>query len=207
MIIAPSLLAADFLRLEKQIEELNDSKAEWLHYDVMDGHFVNNISFGPAILKNIDEKLKLVKDVHLMVNEPLRFAKYFLPTKPDYLTAHYEALTDVKEFVDFCRSNDIKPGISLKPDTDVKVLADIADLFDLILVMSVEPGFGYQEFLPSSLAKIAYLVSRPHDYLIAVDGGINADTAKLCKEAGVDVLIAGGYIFSGNIKERIESLL
>jgi len=207
MIIAPSLLAANYLNLEKDLEVLNKSQAKWLHYDVMDGHFVNNFSFGPGILQAIQTKTDLVLDVHLMVIDPLRIANYFLQCKPDYLTIHFEATDNLQAFVDLCRENDVKPGVSIKPDTDVKVLDQIAAMFDLILVMSVEPGFGNQKFMPEALDKISYLKQRPHKYLIEVDGGINKETALLCKEAGADVLVAGGYVFSGDIIERVKSLL
>lgn len=207
MIISPSFLAADLLNLKEQLKDLDESAAQWLHFDVMDGHFVPNISFGPNILEGIASGHNLVKDVHLMVEDPLKFANYFLPTKPDYLTIHYEAIDNSLEFVDFCIKNNIKPGISIKPNTPVEVLEEIADYFSLVLIMSVEPGFGNQKFIPKMLEKITYLNLKKHNYLISVDGGINVETAKLCKEVGVDVLVSGSYVFKGNIKENIESLL
>ena len=207
MIISPSLLAADYLALEQQINELNESAAKWLHYDIMDGHFVPNMSFGPDIVKAVGSKCKLVKDVHLMVNEPLKFCRYFLPCEPDYLTVHFEALDDVGEFLVLCRQHNVKSGIAVKPNTPIEALDKVIDSFDLILVMSVEPGFGNQQFMPQALKKIRYLAHRPHKYLIEVDGGINAETGALCKEAGADVLVAGSYVFKGDIKERIKSLL
>lgn len=207
MIIAPSVLSIDYLRIKEQMQEVNESKAEWIHYDVMDGHFVPNMTFGPDFIKALQGCTDLVSDIHLMVNEPLRVAEYFLVNKPDYLTCHYEACDDLDAFVTFCQANGIKPGLSIKPNTPIKEVEDIIDKFSLILVMSVEPGFGNQKFMPEALEKIAYLAKRPHDYLIQVDGGINAETAKLCIDAGCDVLVAGSYIFKGPIKERVESLL
>ena len=207
MIIAPSLLAADFRHLDDQLRQVAASAARWLHYDVMDGHFVDNLTFGPGILRNIAGATDLVKDVHLMVEDPLKIAEMFLIAVPDYLTIHYEATDQYESFVTWCRQAKIKPGISLKPETDVKVLDSLGELFDLVLLMSVQPGFGSQSFMPEVLDKICYLKAKDPAYLIEVDGGINKQTAVLCRQAGADVLVAGSYIFGGDIKQRVDDLL
>ncbi|MFV0254594.1 MAG: ribulose-phosphate 3-epimerase [Erysipelotrichaceae bacterium] len=207
MIVAPSVLSANFLNLHEQLEQVNKSKATWLHYDVMDGQFVPNISFGPSILKQIGSVAKQTIDVHLMVENPLEVVKYFEDCPIDYLTIHFEATDKYHEFVSYCHNLNIKAGLSIKPNTSMAEVMGVIDLFDLVLVMSVEPGFGNQKFMSESLEKIRYLNNRDHNYLIEVDGGINEQTIDLVKEAGVDVVVAGSYVFKGNIVEKIDSLL
>lgn len=212
--IAPSILSADFNKLQEEIIKVQDAGAEFLHFDVMDGHFVPNISFGIPVLKNIAHSHKMINDVHIMISNPKKYAEEFIKSGAEYLTFHYEAVRsdkDVYEVIDLIHSFGGKAGLSIKPKTSVEVLEKFLPKLDLVLVMSVEPGFGGQSFIPSALDKIAYLRKIidecKYHCLIEVDGGINAETGKLCKEAGVDVLVAGSYLFGhDDLKERMESL-
>ena len=214
IIVAPSILSADFNNLLKDIKLVEDGGAEFLHFDVMDGHFVPNISFGVPVLKSIAKSHKMVNDVHIMISDPLKYAPEFIKSGADFLTFHYEACKDdkeVRQVIDLIHQLGAKAGMSIKPKTDVKVCDSFLKDLDMLLVMSVEPGFGGQSFIPNALDKIAYLRkvidSNSYQCLIEVDGGINDETGKLCKEAGVDVLVAGSYLFGHeDIKERIEGL-
>lgn len=214
IIVAPSILSADFKTLKEEITRVEQAGAEWLHFDVMDGHFVPNISFGVPVLKSIANCHNMVNDVHIMISDPLKYAETFIKSGAKYLTFHYEACEDEKEIlevIDIIHKNGGKAGLSIKPNTDVKVLDSLVDKLDLILIMSVEPGFGGQSFIASALNKISYLRKMIDDKhlncFIEVDGGINGETGKLCVDAGVDVLVAGSYLFGhDDIKERIKGL-
>lgn len=212
MIVAPSILSCDFSNLEKEVREVVSYGAKFIHIDVMDGHFVPNITLGPVIYKNLKGKIDAVFDVHLMISDPKFYAKSFIDAGADYLTFHYEAVTDIMDVICHIKSLGCKVGISIKPNTNVEVLDKYLPYLDLVLVMSVEPGFGGQKFLSSAVKKIKYLSimkkENNYNYLIEVDGGINEETAKICADAGVEVLVAGTYIFlSNNRKKTIEGLL
>ncbi|MDD3171215.1 MAG: ribulose-phosphate 3-epimerase [Bacilli bacterium] len=212
MIVAPSILSADFSKLLDEVREVTDFGAEFLHIDVMDGHFVPNITMGPVIYQSLKKKVNAVFDVHLMITDPLKYAKSFVDAGADIITFHYEAVDDVLSTIAEIKKLNVKVGISIKPNTDVEVLKEYLPYLDLILVMSVEPGFGGQKFMPVALGKIAYLAEKKkkmkYKYLIQVDGGINIETAKLCKDVGCEVVVAGTYIFkSQNRAETIKELM
>lgn len=212
IIVAPSVLALDYSKPSEQMDELKNSKAQWLHFDVMDSHFVSNLTFGPDILKGLKKRTNLMMDVHIMVSNVKLVADLFLNVGIDVLTFHYEAIAENKlvEMAEYIRKHNVKAGISIKPSTDVSVLLPYLQYFDLVLVMSVEPGFGGQKFIEESLEKIKvlrkYIDEHQLNTLIEVDGGINLETGKQCVDAGVDVLVAGSYIFKNDIKNQIETL-
>lgn len=212
LIIAPSILSLDYSNVDQGLEELMKSKAKWLHFDVMDGHFVPNLTFGPDIMNGFKKKTGLFMDVHIMVDNPDFTIGIF--KNADMITFHYEAadsIDECKSLIKKIRENGIQAGISIKPKTSVEVLDELLPLVDMILIMSVEPGFGGQKFIADSINRIEYINKKRkehnYDYRIEVDGGINADTAKLCVEAGADTLVAGSYVFKADIQKRVESLI
>ena len=213
-IIAPSILSMDFSDTKKSIDILNGSNAKWLHFDVMDGVFVNNISFGPDVLKGIKKSSNLIMDVHVMISNPFKYAKDFIDAGANYYTFHYEAMendNEIIELANYVKGLNAKVGLSIKPNTDYLKIKNLIKYFDLILVMSVEPGFGGQKFDERAIDKIKQIKENIDEnnlnVLIEVDGGINYDTAMLCKKAGCDVLVAGSYVFKGDINFMIDSLL
>lgn len=209
-IVAPSILSANFAYLLQEVQEVYSYGAQYLHIDVMDGHFVPNITLGPTVFKHLRPHIPMVFDVHLMITNPQKYIKDFVQAGADVITFHFEAVSNIKEVIELIKSYNIKVGLSIKPHTDVRVLEPYLGNLDLILVMSVEPGFGGQKFMPIALDKIRYLKTRQQEfrYLIEVDGGINQETGKMCVEAGADILVAGNYIFTAKSrKEAVESLL
>lgn len=212
--VAPSILSADFNNLKDEIKLVESLGAEYLHFDVMDGHFVPNISFGQPVLKCIAHSHSMINDVHIMISEPKRYAKEFVDSGANILTFHFEACKDLKEVeevIDIIHENGAKAGLSVKPNTPVEVIYPVLHKLDLVLVMSVEPGFGGQKFIPSALDKISkvkkLILEKGYKCLVEVDGGINEETGRLCKEAGVDILVAGSYLFGkSDTEERIKKL-
>lgn len=213
--VAPSILSADFRFLNHEIEKVYEAGATYLHFDVMDGHFVPNISFGLPVLESLKGHYNMIYDVHIMISDPLTYGPKFVKAGADIVTFHYEALSNDKErnkVIRAIRKAGGKVGMSIKPKTRVEVVFPFLKMLDLVLVMSVEPGFGGQKFIPASLDEIEklrkYIDRYKLDTLIEVDGGINNKTAKLCKEKGVDILVAGSYLFgSSKIKDRVEGLM
>lgn len=195
MIIAPSLLAADFSKLSDEVIRMNIAGADWLHLDVMDGHFVPNLSFGPPVIAAIRDVTDMPFDVHLMIDDPLRYTPMFLKAGADSITFHAESSSDIGATIDIIRSGGAKAAIALKPGTDVSVVFPYLDKLFMVLVMTVEPGFGGQKFMPDMLEKVRALKKRKPGLLVQVDGGIHKETARLAAQAGTDVLVAGTALF------------
>ncbi|MBR2400271.1 MAG: ribulose-phosphate 3-epimerase [Tidjanibacter sp.] len=198
-IVSPSMLSADFGHLERDTKMIDRSAAEWVHIDVMDGVFVPNISFGFPVLKAITEATDKFMDVHLMIVEPEKYVGRFADAGADLVTFHYEATEDVQKCIDLIREKGVKVGISIKPKTPVSVLEDILPLVDLVLIMSVEPGFGGQSFIEGSTEKVAELRAMANrkglNTIIEIDGGVSRHNARELYEAGCDALVAGSAVF------------
>lgn len=205
--ISPSILTADFARLEQECKSLQKSGADWIHCDVMDGVFVPNLTFGMPILSSIRKCVVLPLDVHLMIVEPKRYVEQFAKAGADIITFHVEATDDVIGTIDLIKKCGKKVGLSVKPNTPVEALLPYKGMFDMVLVMSVEPGFGGQSFIDGSLQKIAKARQLFPDVLIEVDGGVNLSNCAQVVQAGADVLVAGSAVFNAeNRKQAIEQL-
>ena len=209
VIISPSILSADFTELGRDVRAVEDGGADWIHVDVMDGHFVPNISIGVPVVKSLGKVARVPLDVHLMIENPEKYIEPFAKAGANIITFHYEATQDnTDEVIELIRSFGCKVGISIKPKTNQDVLIPYLDKIDMVLVMTVEPGFGGQEFMGYCAQKIPYIRAKaPESLIVQVDGGINEQTAKICKGLGANSLVAGSYIYgSDDIKSAIESL-
>lgn len=204
-IISPSILSADFANLEADIKRV-EPYVPWLHIDVMDGHFVPNISIGVPVVKSVRKVTNLFLDTHLMIENPIKYVDAFADAGADLITFHYEATLDKTiETIEKIKSRNLKVGISIKPKTNPEVLKEYINLVDMVLIMTVEPGFGGQKFMDDCANKIPSIKQMRKDVLVQIDGGINDKTAKICKDLGADSLVAGSYIYNADdIKQAIE---
>lgn len=209
--IAPSILSADFANLQRDIEMINRSQADWFHVDVMDGVFVPNISFGMPVVKAVHQRAKKPLDVHLMIVDPDRYIKDFKACGAEILTVHYEACTHLHRTLQAIRAEGMRPGVAINPHTPVTALSDILGDVDLVLLMSVNPGFGGQSFIENTFAKLSQLKAlrkeRGLSFLIEIDGGVNDSNAAKLIHAGADVLVAGNYVFASNQPEEVIAVL
>lgn len=213
MIVAPSILSADFSQLGNQLKEVEKSNAEWIHFDVFDGHFVPNISFGTDVLKAVKKSTDMYVDVHLVISDPEYYSDIFMDAGADGITFHLDAINNIEKslaLIKKIKAKGKKVGITLYPEVDVHEYLPYLDEVDLALVMSIKPGFGGQPFREDAIDRIKWLddLRKKHNYhyLIQVDGGINGETGKRCAKAGADVLVAGSYVFKNDIVKAVDSL-
>ena len=204
--ISASILSSDLANLKEELRKIEDAGVDYIHVDVMDGHFVPNITFGPDIVKAIKKHTSLPLDVHLMISEPGKYVKAFIDAGADILIFHVEATKDCLGLIRIIKEAGVKAGISLNPSTPASELKPFIEQLDWALVMSVNPGFSGQKFIDTAVEKIKAIKAMRSDLTVAIDGGINAQTAPSCIKAGVDVLVSGAYLFSGDYKTRIETL-
>lgn len=207
-IISPSILSADFANLERDIKLVEQAGADWIHIDVMDGHFVPNITMGVPVVKSIKKVASIPLDVHLMIENPMKFIKDFKNAGADIITFHYEAVENVFEVIKAIKDLGIKAGLSIKPKTPTEDILRFLSHLDLVLIMTVEPGFGGQEFIHECAQKIVEVKQTAiEDLIIQVDGGINNVTGRICTSLGANSLVAGNYIFGHkDINQAIKSL-
>ncbi|MFP5519855.1 MAG: ribulose-phosphate 3-epimerase [Bdellovibrionia bacterium] len=207
-LVAPSILSADFANLERDIQNLQKAGADWIHVDVMDGHFVPNLTIGAPVVAALKKVTTLPLDVHLMIERPDRYIADFMKAGADLLTIHVEASSDVSRDLQHIKSLGGRAGLTLKPKTSLDCIIPFLPLCDLVLVMTVEPGFGGQSFMPDQVAKLEELKAlrqkMDFSYFLEVDGGINAETAR--QAAAADVFVAGSYVFKNDLKTAIDSL-
>ncbi|EXJ24224.1 Ribulose-phosphate 3-epimerase [Alkalibacterium sp. AK22] len=211
MKIAPSILSADFAELKKEVKKVEQGGAKWIHVDTMDGHFVPNLTFGANVVKALRPHTDLLMDCHLMVEKPEEYIDSFYEAGADLVTIHAESTVHVHRALQMIKNKGIKAGIALNPATPVSQVQAVLPMVDLVLVMTVNPGFGGQAFIPETLDKIRQLdmlkKNEKLDYEIEVDGGINPETAAACAEAGATVMVAGSYIYNAeNAASQIDSL-
>ncbi len=199
LIISPSVLSCDFANVQRDVEMINNSDADWFHIDIMDGVFVPNISFGFPVMKAIKRHAKKPLDVHLMIDNPDQYIEDFASAGADILTVHFEACTHLHRTINAIREAGMKAGVAINPHTSVTVLEEVLDSLDLVLIMSVNPGFGGQKFIESSIGKVAKLremkTNLNPDLIIEVDGGVNLETGNRLVEAGASALVAGSFVF------------
>ena len=207
-IISPSILSADFSKLGEDVVSVVKAGAKYVHIDVMDGHFVPNITIGVPVVKSIKSVANIPLDVHLMIENPEKYIEPFAKAGADILTFHYEAVKDIKGIIALIKSFGMKAGMSIKPKTNPQEILQYLSDLDLLLVMTVEPGFGGQSFMSDCAEKLPIIKENAHENLIIqVDGGINAETARICTLKGANSLVAGNYIYTSNdVKKSIESL-
>ena len=211
MLLSPSILSADFSALLEDVKKIEEGGADYIHVDVMDGHFVPNISFGAPVMKSLNGKTSLPYDVHLMIENPSKYIKDFVTDQTAFITVHQEAcMNDLGEVLDLIKSYGIKAGVSIKPGTPTSVLEGFFDKADLILIMSVEPGFGGQSFMEDQLTKAVELSALKkemgYDYVIEIDGGISLDNIQRVKDAGVEMAVAGSAVYKcDDVPERVRA--
>ena len=210
-IIAPSMLSADFGNLQRDVEMVNNSKADWFHLDIMDGFFVPNISFGFPVISPIATHATKKLDVHLMIENPDKFITHFKDSGADILTVHYEACTHLHRTIQAIKKEGMKAGVALNPHTSINLLTDLLSDIDLVCIMSVNPGFGGQKFIENTYKKVANLKDlreqTKSNFLIEIDGGVSTKNARKLIESGADVLVAGSFVFnSKNPTKTIEEL-